>query len=325
MDDRDFLDLLIAHLPGLCLKDRICLSKVFEREDDLLSRSREDIEVTLGHSLNIFWDINEIRSMAERDVNSCKMRSIQWVSWNNSDYPPLLREIYDPPVGIFFRGELPNPEKPLLGMVGTRQPSKDALAQAYTIARELGQMGISIVSGLAIGIDAISHRGNLDGGAPGFAVLGSGVDQIYPLSNKALAGKILDTGGALISEYPPGTPAYKWNFPARNRIIAALSRSMLIVEAPGRSGALISADFALEQGKETWVASSGIEAAGTNRLASDGADIIYNARDILTKWNMETSYNNEINANESDREPVAQPYVKQALAASMAEYLGIDL
>jgi len=335
MDERVFLDLIIALLPGLAPKDRICLSEEFSREEDLIKKSKGDIEKILGHTLKLFWDIDTIRAMAQRDAAVCEMRSIYLVSWTQADYPPLLREMYDPPVILFYRGQLPNPEKPLLGMVGTRKPSPEAALQAFTVARDLGRQGISVVSGLALGIDTMSHKGNLEGGAPTFAVLGSGADEIYPSTNRPLAKRILETGGALLSEYPPGTGPYKWNFPVRNRIISALARSVLIVEAPQRSGALITARLALDQGKELWAASSGIagredapgrnnfralfDKRGTTKLAEDGADIIYSASDILEKWGMEIAGSSrffEIPAGNSGG---------RALAESMAKRLKIEM
>jgi DNA processing protein len=154
-----------------------------------------------------------------------------------------------------------------------------------------------VISGLALGIDAMAHRGSLEGGAPTIAVLGSGVDAIYPVSNRSLARRILENGGVILSEYPPGTSPMKWHFPARNRIISALARGVLIVEAPAKSGALITAQFALEQNRDLWVASSGAVAGnphgvfsaygeGTRKLAADGARIIYSASDILDEWNL---------------------------------------
>jgi DNA processing protein len=244
--------------------------------------------------------MSEIQEKAGRVDTICRMRSIKWVSWTDVEYPPLLRELYDPPSILYYKGILPNPEKPLLGMVGTRKPSREAAEQAYKIAGNLGREGISVISGLAHGIDAMSHRGNLISNVPGYAVLGSGIDEVYPSSNRPLAKRILDSGGAIISEYQPGVHPTKFTFPARNRIIAAFSRSVLIVEAPRKSGALITASFALDQGKDLWVASCGLfEAAscdnrssdnfdrrGTIKLASEGAEIIYSACDVLEKWNM---------------------------------------
>jgi len=316
---RGLLDLIIALLPGLMPKHKILLLKTFNNEEDLFIQSKNDIERITGSSLKNFWDISEIRDKADRIDTICRMRSIKWVSWTNPEYPPLLREIYDPPAVLFYRGLLPNPEKSLLGMVGTRKPSPEAAVQAYTIAHGAGLAGISVVSGLALGIDAMSHRGNLSGGAPGYAIMGSGIDEIYPSSNKVLAKWILDSGGAIISEYHPGVRPGKWNFPARNRIIAAFSRSVLIVEAPLKSGALITASFALDQGKDLWVASSGIRQSGvscdkrgTDKLANDGADVIYSSRDILDKWNMEIISNKAVNQ-------------RSDIVASMAKMLEIEL
>jgi DNA processing protein len=236
--------------------------------------------------------------------------------------------MYDPPLVIFYRGELPNPEKSLLGMVGTRRPSPEASTQAYAIACSLGQAGVSVVSGLALGVDAMAHRGNLSGGAAGYAVLGSGVDEVYPSSNRPLAKRILDSGGALISEYPPGTRPAKWHFPARNRIISALSRAVIIVEAPQKSGALITAAFALEQGRDLWVASSGLQEyqfsslqdkMGTIKLASDGADIIYSACDVLERWNIDfTDYDETITVPAWDA-------CGRELASNMASFLQIEI
>ncbi|MCL2067446.1 MAG: DNA-processing protein DprA [Treponema sp.] len=336
MDERSLLDLIISLLPALKLKDRITLCEKFTGEDELIKTSKGDIEAILEHPLIYFWDIDAICEMAHRLAEQCKARSIQWVGWSEGAYPPLLRQIYDPPPVIYYRGLLPPSDKPLLGMVGTRKPSPAASAQAFTVARDLGRLGISVVSGLALGIDAISHRGNLEGGAATFAVLGSGVDEIYPSANRPLARRILETGGAILSEYPPGTFPYKSNFPARNRIISGLSRSVLIVEAPLRSGALITAEHALEQGRELWVASCGCaednavhkrtiyDRSGTANLVRDGAEIVKSCGDILEKWKM-MYYKEEIAAAcvSSGNEKTAD--TGRELSVSMAKYLDIEL
>ncbi|MCL2600221.1 MAG: DNA-processing protein DprA [Treponema sp.] len=298
MAERGLLDLIIARLPGLSFPEKIVLCESLESEQDLILRSRQDIEVLIGRRLNTSWDFDLIRMLAERDAHTAYLWEISWVSWRSPEYPPMLREIYDPPPVLFFRGSLPNSEKPLVGVVGTRKPSPMAVAHAFDLSRDLGYGGVSVVSGLALGIDAVAHRGNMEGGASTFAVLGSGVDEIYPASNRALARRVLETGGALISEYPPGTGPRKWNFPARNRIVSGLCRGVLIVEAPEKSGALITARFALEQNRELWVASTGVardpdsgmkaqfDRTGTQRLAEDGAEVVYSASDIFEMWNM---------------------------------------
>jgi DNA processing protein len=322
MNKRGLQDLIISLLPDLKLTDKLLLLQAFENEEKLFVQSKRSIEEILNHEIKEFWDITEIHEKAGRIDTICRMRSIKWVSWADADYPPLLRESYDPPIALFYKGELPNPEKSLLGMVGTRKPSPQAAEQAYKIAGNLSMAGISVISGLAVGIDAMSHRGSLIGSAPAYAVLGSGIDEIYPSVNRPLAKRILDSGGALISEYSPGVRPCKWTFPARNRIIAAMSRGVLVVEAPEKSGALITAAFALDQGKDLWVASCGtredakFDMRGTIKLAGDGAEVIDSACDVLDKWNMETgvlSAKTVVGAN------------KNEVIISLADFLKIEI
>ena len=329
MAERGLLDLIISCLPDLSYREKITLCEALGDESDLLQKS--GIEALIGRALNA-QDVDSSRLTAERAAGKARARGINMVSWHSPLYPPLLREIYDPPVLLFFRGKLPDPENPLVAVVGTRKPSPASSAQAFEIARGLGRGGISVVSGLAFGIDACAHRGNIEGGAPTVAVLGSGVDEVYPSSNRVLARRILETGGALISESPPGMGPRKWTFPARNRIISGLSRGVLIVEAPQKSGALITARFALDQNRDLWAASSGVEyhssaklapewgkrfgffdKRGTSKLAEDGAVIIKTASDILEAWNITAP----------EREPA--PEQGPALAASLAASLGVKL
>jgi DNA processing protein len=324
MNDRNLTDLVISLIPDLRSNEKITVLKNIEDENDLLVTTKSDIENIIKRNIKSSWDMASLFKKAEKISSVCTARSINWLSWKEAGYPPLLREIYDPPAVLFYRGILPDPQKPLLGMVGTRKPSIEGAAQGYTIARGLGREGISVVSGLALGIDSMCHRGNLDGGAPGYAVLGSGADEIYPKSNRTLVKRILDTGGALLSEYAPGTIPYKSNFPARNRIIAGLSRAVLIVEAPARSGALITANYTLDQGKDLFVASSGvrtdscrIDKSGTVKLGIEGAEIIYNAGNILDKWNKKYSYDNELSTENAAS--------AKELALSLAKYLDIEV
>jgi len=328
MNKRGLLDLIISLLPGIKLTEKIKMLENFESEEELFVQSKRNIEIMLNRQLKDFWDISEIHERAGRIDTVCRLRSCKWVSWAEDDYPPLLRESYDPPPVIFYRGILPNPEKSLLGMVGTRKPSIQAGEQAYKIAGNLGRNGVSVISGLAVGIDAMSHRGNLISGVPGYAVLGSGIDEIYPSVNRPLAKRIIDSGGAIISEYPPGVRPCKWTFPARNRIIAAMSRSVLIVEAPKKSGALITASFALEQGKDIWVASSGIldgsaDRQGTIKLANDGAEIITSAVDVLNKWNVTEKCAAAENAFCNDNNKCVNG--KDRLVSSIADFLEIEM
>jgi DNA processing protein len=336
MTERGLLDLIISCLPDLSYREKITLCEALGDESDLTRRNGSDIEALIGRPLNA-GDVDSSRRTAERTAGKARVRGINMVSWHSPLYPPLLREIYDPPVLLFFKGKLPDPESPLVAVVGTRKPSPAASAQAFDIARGLGRGGVSVVSGLAIGIDACAHRGNMEGGAPTVAVLGSGVDEVYPSSNRVLARRILETGGALISEYPPGMGPRKWTFPARNRIISGLSRGVLIAEAPRKSGALITARFALDQDRDLWVASAGVEQysaarsvpewgnrfgffdkRGSSKLAEDGAGIIITASDILGAWNIKPL---------EDGQTAEQEYgfTGGAFAAPLAASLGIRL
>lgn len=324
--DRGLLDLMIARLNELSYNEKILLCETFNCEQDLIEKTQSDIQALIGRALPSFRKINSIRLQAERDEKAARKMGINYIQWRSREYPPLLREIYDPPPVLFYRGSLPNPAAPLAAVVGTRKPGQQAAAQAFDIAQDLGRGGISVVSGLALGIDSMAHRGNIEGGAPTVAVLGSGLDQVYPSSNRNLARRILDTGGALISEYSPGIGPRKWNFPARNRIISGMSRGVVIVEAPQKSGALITARFALEQNRDLWVASAGCASSsdeyrvfdqrGTRKLAEDGAELIYSASDIFRAWNMETG--NEIETADNNA-------CGMALASSLAQSLGVTL
>jgi DNA processing protein len=289
MAERGLLDLIINRIPGLRVSERLALCEKFDREEEISILSKEDIGKIIDRQLERPWRMEALRVQAEQDERLARRRGVRWTAWAEGDYPPQLREIYDPPTVLFFRGTLPDPEKPLVAVVGTRRPSPAGAAQAYDLSRELGAAGLSVVSGLALGIDAMAHRGNLEGGAATFAVLGSGADEIYPLENRPLARRILENGGAILSEYSPGTEPRPWRFPARNRIISGLARGTVVVEAPARSGALITARFALDQGRDLWAASAGTGSpcgAGTAKLAEDGARVIHRAAAILAEWNL---------------------------------------
>jgi DNA processing protein len=287
MDGRGLLDLMIIRIPGLSPLEQGELCRRFSGEDDLAGLSKGDMEAILGRPLRRFSSAGELRLSAERDDRAARLAGIRWVSLASPAYPPLLREIYDPPALIFYRGTLPDGEMPMAAVVGTRRPHGAALRAAFEISRDLGRLGISVVSGLALGIDAAAHRGNLEGGGRTYAVLGSGADEVYPSSNRPLARRILETGGGILSEYPPGTGPQRWRFPARNRIISALARGTLIAEAPAKSGALITARFALEHGRDLWVAKAALASEGAARLADDGAGIVGSASDIAREWGLE--------------------------------------
>lgn len=203
----------------------------------------------------------------------------------DDNYPELLRNIPDPPPVIYVRGQIRWEDQAALAIVGTRNPSAYGEKVCQRFAQELVSQGRTVVSGLARGIDGIAHLGALDAGGRTIAVLASGVDFIYPPEHKKLAARIVEQG-ALVSEYPPGTPPEPGKFPARNRVISGLSQGVIVVEAGEKSGALITADQALEQGREVFAVPGPItisQSIGPNRLIQQGAKLVTSIEDVLAE------------------------------------------
>lgn len=205
---------------------------------------------------------------------------------NLSDYDYLrdLPHIPDPPKKLFMRGKLPAKRVKTVAIVGTRKPSAYGREIATKIASECAKNGIVVVSGLALGIDSIAHRAVIDSGGKTIAVLANGVDKIYPRSHEDLGQKILQTNGAILSEYPNNTPARPWQFLARNRIVSGLADAVVIIEAASRSGTLSTANHALDQGKEIFAVPGNITSplsAGCNQLIKNGANPLTSVEDLL--------------------------------------------
>jgi DNA processing protein len=214
---------------------------------------------------------------------------VQVLTLLDDDYPANLRAIDAPPPLLYVRGTLQPNDTWAIGIVGTRRASVYGREVAHTLARDLATQGITIVSGLALGIDTVAHKAALEAAGRTIAILGSGVDQIYPAENRSLAHSILENG-AVISEYPLGTRPDANNFPPRNRIISGLSRGVVIVEASARSGALITARFAAEQGRDVFAVPGSIlhpGSIGCNQLIQQGAIPLLNVADILNQLHLE--------------------------------------
>jgi DNA processing protein len=210
---------------------------------------------------------------------------VRWLARSDGEFPPLLRAIHDPPAGLFVRGVAPIEllREPTVAVVGARVCSPYGAQVARMLGRELAAAGLVVVSGLARGIDGEAHRGALESGGSTVAVLGCGIDRDYPAAHAELAAKIR-ARGATVSEYAPGVEPAPWRFPARNRIIAGLSAATVVVEARERSGALITTDLALEEGREVFAVPGEITSAlsrGTNDLLRLGATPLTGADDVL--------------------------------------------
>lgn len=213
-------------------------------------------------------------------------------------YPALLKEIPHPPFGIYIKGKLPKREPPV-AIVGTRKASESSARLARTFAQEFAEAGLCVISGLALGIDAAAHSGALDGNGKTVAVLANGLDKIYPKLNEKLAERILDREGAIISEYPPGSPTLPYRFLERNRIVSGLSLGVAVIEAPHHSGSLATARFALEQNRDVFVVPGPAihpNFKGSHALIRAGAELVTNSQEILEALGMELGHAPRANA-----------------------------
>lgn len=236
-------------------------------------------------------NLDQMRSILnlDRELEKVHSQGIELVTWRQDKYPRLLKEIANPPPLLYVRGEFVPSDEWAIAVVGTRRSTAYGRQITQELVVGLVQSSITIISGLARGIDAIAHRAALEAGGRTIAVLGSGLDIIYPAENRALAERIERNSGAVISEYPLGTPPDAGNFPARNRIVSGLSLGVLVVEAGKRSGALITANLALEQDREVFAVPGNVTSPaskGTNRLIQQGAKLVSSVEDILEELNL---------------------------------------
>ena len=224
---------------------------------------------------------------AERIGNQCYEKGIRILTWQDAQYPSLLRNIDDPPVVLYYKGRLPHfGAAPTLALIGARRASAAGLLTAKRMGYQLGRAGAIVVSGLADGIDSMCMLGALTAGAPVVGVLGCGADVIYPAKNRSLYEDTI-ARGCILTEYPPGTPPVGYHFPVRNRIISGISDGVVVVEAAAKSGALITARLALDQGRDVFAVpgAAGNEAcAGSNRLLREGATFAETGADVIEEY-----------------------------------------
>ena len=243
----------------------------------------QSAEETLPASLND-------KSLAEANeiLNRCRQQQIHLLTVADERYPKGLLGIYDPPVLLYYRGEIPDWEaKPIIGAVGTRSCSEYGIRSAQRLGNQLIRCGGRVVSGMAEGIDTAVLNGVLSAKGAPVVFLAGGVDVIYPAENRDLYNEILMQGGCILSEQPPGVKPAKWLFPTRNRLISGISHGVLVVEAPEKSGALITARHAMEQGRPVYTVPGPIDAAscaGSNALLKDGARFAQSGWDILEPY-----------------------------------------
>jgi len=221
--------------------------------------------------------------VVKRELSRLEKTGGKFVTLKDDDYPKRLKDIYDPPALLYLRGELRRKDELAVAVVGSRKTSAYGREVTERIGRDLARHGVTVVSGMARGIDSVAHQGALQGGGRTIAVLGCGVDMIYPSENRNLFHQIIEQG-AVLSEFPMGSPPEAGHFPRRNRIISGLSIGVVIVQASAESGSLITAGYALEQGREIFAVPGNIGAEGsrgTNRLIKEGAKLVESSEDIL--------------------------------------------
>jgi len=237
---------------------------------------------------------SDISSLMQKDLDrankilsACIEIGCRAIAFHDSEYPDRLRNIYDPPPVLYVKGRLPSlDDVTVVGVVGTRNCTPYGILTAENVCYKLSENGIVVVTGLARGVDTAATRGALRGGTETIGVIGSGLDIIYPPENRPMYEDVT-SAGAIISEYPPGTPAIRQNFPARNRIISGISLGVAVIEAPKKSGALITAARALEQGRDVFALPGNVDAVtceGSNKLLREGAIPFMSAEDILDEY-----------------------------------------
>ena len=272
---------------GMNNRDKLALLERFQTAEDIFNATASDyfragLQKNAAAALQD-KDLSQVR----RIMAQCEEMGIGLVAFGDAQYPSRLKYIADPPMVLYYKGKLPDFGKTAaVGVVGTRKASLYGLQVAKRLGFQIGTCGGMVVSGMAEGIDGYATKGALLAGGKVLGVLGCGVDVVYPAKNKALFAE-MERFGCLISEYPPGTPPYKWNFPQRNRIISGMSNGVLVVEAPEKSGALITARAALEQGRDVFVVPGNIDVAscaGSNALLREGATAVSHGWDILSEY-----------------------------------------
>jgi DNA processing protein len=304
------------------------LSLLLEKFEGDLETAWKASEASLRQSLDPQPLQNLLQFRTKIDLNREMAKVIQagasLVTQEDASYPPLLKTLPDAPMLLYVRGTLTSGDERALAVVGTRKATSYGRDVAYGLSKQIAHSKVTIVSGLAQGVDSAAHRGALDGGGRTIAVLGCGIDRIYPPGNTELAQEIIRTG-AVISEFPIGARPEAGNFPRRNRLISGLSHAVLVVEAPEKSGALITAAIAAEQGRDVFAVPGSIfslASRGSNRLIQDGVKLVIDANDILDELDM--VHEATQTRRQAERVSPSNPQESQILQHLGAEPIHID-
>lgn len=284
-DDRILKRLCISLIGGVTASEALLLEQQLSLSD-LSGLTRSSIEGMIRRRLRTrTFSAPTCCRQAERIFNSMQHSDMQLLHITDTCYPQLLREIYDPPYLLYYRGSPPPwGHEEAVALIGTRRAGRYALQLAFKTGMQLGLHGVPLISGLAEGIDSAGHQGVVAVGGKTWAVVGSGLDHLFPPSGYVLSKDIVYYGGGIISEFPPDHPPTKWTFPKRNRIISGLSTKVHVIEAPERSGTMITVDYALDHGREISVNRQCREngtSPGTDRLADQGAAVVGSFQELM--------------------------------------------
>ncbi len=276
--------LCIKHALGLGPRTAKRLLERFGSAAKAVERARAWLDMSLVTSQQLQSFLAESwRASAEEELAKAEAKDIAVLTWADPRYPQRLREIPDPPIFLYTVGDLGLLDNPGVGMVGSRECSRYGIELAHRIAMDLSDTGVTVISGLAYGIDREAHLGGLKGPGSSIAVMGTGPDLIYPASNRDIWRELAEKG-LILSEFPPGTKPLSGNFPLRNRIISGLSLGVLVVEATTKSGSLITARLAMEQGREVFAVPGPVSLKsyrGCHEIINKGAKLVHGAEDIL--------------------------------------------
>jgi DNA processing protein len=281
--------LRLALVPGVKPRDQLALLRAFGGAERVFTMPRSEIGAVVGNDIAGLIGRGPQPSQLECALSWLESPDNHLITWGDPGYPRLLLEIAAPPCVLYARGNVELLNRPSIAMVGSRNASAQGACDAQALAEALSAAGLTIVSGLALGIDAAAHRGGLRAIGSSVAVLGTGVDRIYPRRNASLAAEIVERG-VLVSEFPLGTPPAAENFPRRNRLISGLARGVLVVEAAVGSGSLITARYAADQGRDVFAIPGSIHAPlskGCHLLIQQGAKLVESANDVLEELGWE--------------------------------------
>jgi DNA processing protein len=300
--------LRLTLVPGVSSGVQRALLKAFGTPDRVMAASRRDVAAIADERVAALLAAGPGMPLLESTLRWIEGPGRHFVALGDASYPKALLDIADPPTALYVQGRIEKLNAPAFAIVGSRNATPQGLRDAEAFARALSEAGLAIVSGLALGIDAAAHRGGLAGAGSSVAVMGTGPDVIYPRRNHELA-HALATDGCLITEFALGTASVAGNFPRRNRLISGLSRGVLVVEAALSSGSLITANFALEQGRDVFAIPGSIhspQSKGCHWLIKQGAKLVESANDVLGElgWNAPRASDDLAVDEEPDQDPL---------------------